>query len=183
MSSDSDFYHIATFLRSCGKKVICYGETHTPPMLKNVCDEFVLCKIIKKNNNSQINNIIGDVQINVMEENLYQELRQIDLYSISKSDILEKNWSQYPYYKEYKNRIYILRDVLETIKLISENKNLDNKNLSVLKDFLIRADSSFSEKNYGFNNFKDFIISLIPDIVHTSWNNEKRIEYIIKINI
>ena len=26
MSSDSDFYHIATFLRSCGKKVICYGS-------------------------------------------------------------------------------------------------------------------------------------------------------------
>ena len=44
MSSDSDFYHIATFLRSSGKKVICYGEKHTPPMLKNVCDEFILCK-------------------------------------------------------------------------------------------------------------------------------------------
>jgi len=183
MSSDSDFYHIATFLRSCGKKVICYGETHTPPMLKNVCDEFVLCKINKKNNNSQINNIIGDVQTNVAEENLYQELRQIDLYSISKSDLVDKNWSIYPYYKEYKNRIYILRDVFDTIRLISENKNLENKNLSALKDLLIRADSSFSEKNYGFNNFKDFVVSLIPDIVHTSWNNEKRIEVIIKINI
>ena len=44
MSSDSDFYHIATFLRSSGKKVICYGELHTPPLLKNVCDEFILCK-------------------------------------------------------------------------------------------------------------------------------------------
>ena len=39
MSSDSDFYHIATFLRTHGKKVICYGEKHTPNMLKNVCDE------------------------------------------------------------------------------------------------------------------------------------------------
>lgn len=101
----------------------------------------------KKNNNTQINNNnIGDIQTNVVEENLYQELRQIDLYSISKSEILDKNWSQYPYYKEYKNRVYILRDVLETIKLISENKNLENKNLSALKDLLIRADSSFSEK-------------------------------------
>lgn len=178
MSSYSDFYHITTFLRSCGKKVICYGETHTPPMLKNVCDEFVLCKIKKKNDNTQFNNIVEDLQTNSMEENLYQELRQIDLYSILKSDITNKNWSVYPYYKEYKNRVCILRDMFDTIKLISENKNL-----SALKNLLIRAYSSFSEKNYGFYNFKDFVISLMPDIVQTSWNNEKRIEVIMKINI
>ena len=53
MSSDSDFYHIATFLRSCGKKVICYGEPHTPAMLKNVCDEFVLCKNKKRLENKR----------------------------------------------------------------------------------------------------------------------------------
>ncbi len=182
MSSDSDFYHIATFLRSCGKKVICYGESHTPPMLKNVCDEFILCKIKKKNDNPQMNNTVDSSQTNV-EENLYQELRQIDLYSIPKADIQNKSWSQYPYYKEYKNRVYILKDIFDTIKLISENKNLENKNLSALKDLLIRADSSFSEKNFGFNNFKDFIVSLIPEIVQTSWNNERRIEVIIKINI
>ena len=183
MSSDSDFYHIATFLRSYGKKVICYGESHTPPMLKNVCDEFVLCKIKKKNDNKKFINE-GNIQTNLPEEeNLYQELRQIDLYSISKSEIKNNKWSQYLYYKEYKNRVYILKDVLETIKLINENKNLENKNLSALKDLLIRADSSFSEKNWGFTNFKEFIISLIPEIVQTSWDTEKRIEIIIKINI
>jgi uncharacterized protein (TIGR00288 family) len=187
MSSDSDFYHIATFLRSCGKKVICYGEAHTPPMLKNVCDEFVLCKIKKKNENKKIN-VDGSIQTNLPtnlldEENLYQELRQIDLYSISKSEIKNNKWSQYLYYKEYKNRIYILKDIIETIKLINENNNLENKNLSALKDLLIRADSSFSEKNWGFTNFKDFIVTLISDIVQTSLDSDKRIEIIIKINI
>ena len=67
--------------------------------------------------------------------------------------------------------------------VINENKNLENKNLSALKDLLIRADSSFSEKNWGFTNFKDFIVSLIPDVVQTSWDSEKRIEVIIGINI
>ena len=110
-------------------------------------------------------------------------MRQIDLYSISKYDLVDKNWSIYPYYKEYKNSIYILRDLFDTIKLISENKNLENKNLSALKDLLIRADSSFSEKNHGFNNFKDFVVLLMPNIVQTLWNNEKKIEVIIKINI
>jgi uncharacterized protein (TIGR00288 family) len=181
MSSDSDFYHIATFLRSCGKRVICYGESHTPSMLKNVCDEFVLCKIKKKNKK---NNLDDNIQINLSEEeNLYVELRQIDLYSFSKSEIKNNKWSQYLYYKEYKNRIYILKDILETIKLINENKNLENKNLSVLKDLLIRADPSFSEKNWGFTNFKEFIVSLIPEIVQTSWDLKKKIEVIIKINI
>lgn len=190
MSSDSDFYHIATFLRSCGKKVICYGESHTPPMLKNVCDEFVLCKNKKKNEykkfslfeNTQTNS--ENTQTNSSEEeNLYQELKQIDSYSILKSEIKNNKWNQYSYYKEYKNRIYILKDLLETIKLINENKNLENKNLSALKDMLIRADSSFSEKNWGFTNFKDFIVSLIPDVVQTISDNERRIEVIVKINI
>lgn len=200
MSSDSDFYHIATFLRSCGKKIICYGESHTPPMLKNVCDEFVLCKNKrknddKKNNNSNSNpnpntnsntDIDTDIQLSI-EEKLYQELRQIDPYFVSKQDINTntntKSIQNYPYYKEYKNRIYILRDVLRTIKLISENKNLENKNLSALKDLLMISDSSFSEKNWGFNNFKDFIISLVPEIVQTTWDSDKKIETIVKINI
>jgi uncharacterized protein (TIGR00288 family) len=183
MSSDSDFYHIATFLRSCGKKVICYGEAHTPLMLKNVCDEFVLCKNKKKNEVSKIfiseniSTILSD------EENLYNELKAIDLYSINKSDIKNPKWSNYPYYKEYKGKIYILRDIFETIKLINENKNLENKNLSILKDLLIRADSSFSEKNYGFTNFKDFISSLMSNIIQTTRIPDKRIEVIVKINI
>lgn len=185
MSSDSDFYHIATFLRSFGKKVICYGEAHTPPMLKNVCDEFVLSKTKKKMDNKKIfpDEIVYTHANCSEEENLYLELRQIDLYSIVKSDIKNNKWSQFTYYKEYKNRIYILKDLLQTIKLINENKNLENKNLSALKDFLMRADPSFSEKNWGFTNFKDFIVSLIPEIVQTSWDPERRIEAIIKINI
>lgn len=182
MSSDSDFYHIATFLRSCGKKVICYGESHTPPMLKNVCDEFVLCKNKKKNDNKKFSSPNENTNSSE-EENLYQELKQIDSYSILKSEIKNTKWNQFSYYKEYKNRIYILKDVLETIKLINENKNLENKNLSALKDMLIRADPSFSEKNWGFINFKDFIVSLIPDVVQTTWDTEKRIEMIIRINI
>lgn len=183
MSSDSDFYHIATFLRSCGKKVICYGEAHTPSMLKNVCDEFILCKNKKKIEIKK--NSFGDNQIinQTDEENLYNELRQIDLYSIAKADLKTSKWSQFSYYKEYKNRVYILKDVIDTIKLINENKNIINKNLSALKDLLKRADSSFNEKNWGFTNFKDFISSLIPNIVQTTWDPEKRIEVIVKINI
>jgi len=44
-------------------------------MLKNVCDEFVLCKINKKNNNSLINNIFGpigrDIQLDDVADHLY----------------------------------------------------------------------------------------------------------------
>jgi len=203
MSSDSDFYHIATFLRSNGKKVICYGEKHTPLMLKNVCDEFVLCKNKKEpvgiglekkvfvpTTHSTGQNFVHielidpeDNFIDKEEEKIYLELRAIDLYFLDKSQITHNKWNQYNYYVEYKNKIYILKDTIQSIKLISQNKNLENKNLSALKDMLIRADSSFNEKNWNFYNFKDFVNSLIPNIVQTAFDPERKIEAIVKINI
>ena len=200
MSSDSDFYHIATFLRSNGKKVICYGEKHTPLMLKNVCDEFVLCKnkkdivsIEKKvlTNTSNCNQIVTQLLeseglqnnfTNEEEEKIYMELRAIDLYCVDKSQIPHTKWTQYNYYVEYKNKIYILKDTIQSIGLISQNKNLENKNLSALKDMLIRADSSFNEKNWNFYNFKDFVNTLMPNIVQTTFDTERKIETIVKIN-
>lgn len=187
MSSDSDFYHIATFLRSCGKKVICYGEKHTPPMLTNVCDEFILCR--KKNilNNININKKDNPEQnqqiINIEEEQIYQEMKNLDPYYIQKSEIKNTKWNNYPYYVEYKNKIYIIREVINTIKLIYVNKNIINKNLSSLKDLLIRSDSSFSEKNWGFNSFRIFIESLLPNIIKTTYNSDKRVQIITEINI
>jgi hypothetical protein len=68
-------------------------------LLKNVCDEFVLTKTKKKNdikkslpgelvcinvgNNTYVNTNPNSLE----EENLYQELKQIDLYSIAKLEI------------------------------------------------------------------------------------------------
>ena len=187
MSSDSDFYHIATFLRSCGKKVICYGEKHTPPMLTNVCDEFVLCR--KRNINTIINtnkkeNIDQQNQFfNIEEENLYQEMTNLDTFCIQKSEIKNTQWTNYPYYVEYKNKVYIIREIINTIKLIYMNKNIIDKNLSSLKDLLIRSDSSFSEKNWGFNSFRVFVECLLPNIIKTTYSLEKRVQIITEINI
>jgi len=173
MSSDSDFYHIATFLRSNGKKVICYGEHHTPLMLKNVCDEFVLCiKNLETNDTISVNE----------EDSIYQELKYINPYYINKSDIKHSKWTKYSYYKEYKGKIYIIKDTISTIKLIYMNKNLENKNLSSLKDLLIRSDSSFSEKNWGFYSFKEFINCLFSNEIITGYDSDRKIEIVIKIN-
>jgi len=180
MSSDSDFYHIATFLRSSGKKVICYGEKHTPPMLKNVCDEFILCKKTEKLEKPIKPKII--LEIDKDEEQLYQEIIQLDNYFIDKSEI-NNNWKNYNYYKEYNNKIYILRDVFEKILFINNNKTLENKNLSYLKDLLLQSDSSFSEKNWNFNSFKEFIKCLFNKEIETSYDQIKRYEYISKVTI
>jgi uncharacterized protein (TIGR00288 family) len=183
MSSDSDFYHIATFLRSSGKKVICYGEKHTPPMLKNVCDEFILCKKTVKLEKSKKPKII--LETNDDEEQLYQEIILIDNYIIDKSELNNnyKNYHNYHYYKEYNNKIYILRDVYEKILFINNNKNLENKNLSYLKDLLLQSDSSFSEKNWNFNSFKEFIKCLFNKEIETSYDQIKRYEFISKLTI
>ena len=63
MSSDSDFYHIATFIRSVGKTIICYGEEKTPQMLRNVVDEFILCKTEKKKVQKDIIDLNKDTNI------------------------------------------------------------------------------------------------------------------------
>jgi len=236
MSSDSDFYHIATFLRSNGKRVICYGELHTPLMLKNVCDEFVLC--IKKseqqnnstllhqkkqlndansdnsdnsdnddinksnsdknkstidnnksnidNNKSTIDNNKSNINNNKREDKrereLYEELINIDPFYFDKSKSIHNKWTKYKYYKEYNNKIYILRDFINSINLIYKNKNLENKPLSLLKDLLIRFDSSFSEKNFGFNSFNKFINSLFLDEIITEVSSNKKTIMITKIN-
>ena len=159
MSSDSDFYHISTFLRTHGKKVICYGEKHTPNMLKNVCDEFILMKkpfqtqkpVINTMNNNQI------IQDDKLENDIYLEITGYDNYSIDKDIIKDINWKKYNYYREYNNKIYILRNLIDKIKFIQMNQNLENCNLSYLKDLLKRDDSSFSEQNWGNFTFGEFI--------------------------
>ena len=183
MSSYSDFYHIATFLRSSGKKVICYGEKHTPPMLKNVCDEFILCKkTIKLEKPKETKEPIIILETDEDEEKLYQEIILIDNYIIDKTEITNNNWKNYYYYKEYNDKIYILRNVFEKILFINNNKTLENKNLSYLKDLLLQSDSSFSEKNWNFNSFKEFIKCLFNKEIETSCDQIKKYEYISKLN-
>jgi uncharacterized LabA/DUF88 family protein len=168
MSSDSDFYHIATFLRSNGKIVICYGENHTPPLLKNVCDEFILCR-----RNTPENSINEDI--------LYTNLKAIDPYIISISQIENGDWKKFPYYVEYKQNVYLLKELVEQIKMISMNRNLEFKNLSILKDLLKRSDPSFNERNWNFYSFKNFVSILLKNFIKTSYNEEKRITQIDKI--
>ena len=182
MSSDSDFYHIATFLRSSGKKVICYGESHTPPLLKNVCDEFILCKKTRKVEKHIENKKVEIITTDITEEQLYNEITQIDNYIIDKTEIKNNNWKKYYYYKEYDNKIYVLRDVFEKIIFINNNKNLENKNLSYLKDLLLQSDSSFSEHNWNFNSFKDFIDRLFKKEI-TTFSNKSNTLFISKITI
>lgn len=180
MSSDSDFYHISTFLRSCGKKVICYGENHTPLMLRNVCDEFVLCKKGDVNEKE-----IKDKENDNEEEKLYKLLRSIDPYLIDIRDIKDINVKdikeKYNYYREYKNILYIIRELSNNIKFISKNKILENKNLSYLKDLLIQTDPSFSEKNWGFFSFKEFINTLFKNEITTCLDPLKKIEIISSV--
>jgi len=160
-------------------------------MLKNVCDEFILCKktIIKLEKLEKPEKPIKSkiiLETDKDEEQLYQEIIQLDNYIIDKSEINNNNWKNYHnyhYYKEYNNKIYILRDVFEKILFINNNKTLENKNLSYLKDLLLQSDSSFSEKNWNFNSFKEFIKCLFNKEIETSYDQIKRYEYISKLTI
>jgi len=223
MSSDSDFYHIATFIRSVGKTIICYGEEKTPKMLRNVVDEFILCKTpvkkikytieqssknqyIKKDKNInlvEINNKKkdsfssdkdkeddslsdeeeSDEEVILTEENkIYEEIIKIDTYVVDSNKIKNINWKKYEYYIEYKDKIYIIRDLIDKIKFICSRRDLLNKNLSILKDLLKLSDTSFSEKNWNFNSFKIFIQTLFTNKIEIVRDVDKKYEIIAKIN-
>ena len=228
MSSDSDFYHIATFIRSVGKTIICYGEEKTPKMLRNVVDEFILCKTPAKKikytiePSSKVNNIkkekninlveinnkkkdsshyisnsydkededisssdeeISDEEVILTEENkIYEEIIKIDKYVVDSNKIKNINWKKYEYYVEYKDKIYIVRDLIYKIRFICSRRDLLNKNLSILKDLLKLSDTSFSEKNWNFNSFKVFIQTLFTNKIDIVRDVDKKYEIIAKIN-
>jgi hypothetical protein len=219
MSSDSDFYHIATFIRSVGKTIICYGEEKTPQMLRNVVDEFILCKtplkvqikkidltkkidlskkiqikkvdLIKKEvtdlDKYDINNSLDEEEDNTIElsdeEKIYEEITKIDKYVVESEKIKNINWKKYDYYIEYKDKIYIIRDIIEKIRFIITRKNLINKNLSLLKDLLKLSDSSFTETNWNFNSFKLFIQTLFINKIELNKDLDKKYETIVNINL
>jgi len=211
MSSDSDFYHIATFIRSVGKTIICYGEEKTPQMLRNVVDEFILCKTpirlkaqaVKKIDLSKKINLTKKVDLikkevtdldkynnsdeeditNSEEDKIYEEITKIDKYVVESEKIKNINWKKYDYYIEYKDKIYIIRELIEKIRFIITRKNLINKNLSLLKDLLKLSDSSFTETNWNFNSFKLFIQTLFINKIEINRDIEKRYEIIVNINL
>lgn len=216
MSSDSDFYHIATFIRSVGKTIICYGEEKTPQMLRNVVDEFILCKTplkaqIKKIDLSKKIDLTKKIQIKKVdlikkevtdldkdynsldeedntielsdEEKIYEEITKIDKYVVESEKIKNINWKKYDYYIEYKDKIYIIRELIEKIRFIITRKNLINKNLSLLKDLLKLSDSSFTETNWNFNSFKLFIQTLFINKIELNKDLDKKYETIININL
>ena len=218
MSSDSDFYHIATFIRSVGKTIICYGEEKTPKMLRNVVDEFILCKTPIKIQSIKIQSIKKDYlleqpkkiqKINLLiknnnkkdleekedmdeeennyelseEDKIYEEIIKIDKYFVESEKIKNINWKKYDYYIEYKDKVYIIRELIDKIRFISKRKNLINKNLSLLKDLLKLSDSSFSETNWNFNSFKEFIKTLFINKIEIIRDIEKKYEIINKVDI
>ena len=210
MSSDSDFYHIATFIRSVGKTIICYGEEKTPQMLRNVVDEFILCKtpirlkaqavkkidlskkiqikkvdLTKKEVTDKDDNYaLSDEEDNITDEDkIYEEITKIDKYVVESEKIKNINWKKYDYYIEYKDKIYIIRELIDKIRFIITRKNLINKNLSLLKDLLKLSDSSFTETNWNFNSFKEFIKILFINKIEIIRDIEKKYEIINKVNI
>ena len=224
MSSDSDFYHIATFIRSVGKTIICYGEEKTPQMLRNVVDEFILCKtpikkeklstlcckpesikiqsikkdqlleskkiqkinlLIKNNNKKELEESDEEENNSELseEDKIYEVITKIDKYVVESEKIKNINWKKYDYYIEYKDKVYIIRELIEKIKFIITRKNLINKNLSLLKDLLKLSDSSFTESNWNFNSFKLFIQTLFINKIEINRDFEKKYEIIVNINI
>jgi len=87
----------------------------------------------------------------------------ISEYSQSTSKSLQKCCDEFYIYNENssnENRICDIEFLKDTVRLIFERNESTHIDLSEFKYTLLRIDSGFNERNYGFTSFSKFVKSL-----------------------
>jgi hypothetical protein len=81
-----------SFLFIFGKTIICYGEEKTPQMLRNVVDEFILCKTpIKKEKTSTLYCKPEPIKIQSIKKDHLLEPKKIQKINLLIKEIEEMN--------------------------------------------------------------------------------------------
>ena len=168
VSSDSDYTHVTKRIRSIGKKVIGIGRKKTPIMLKNSCDKFICTDLINEivENRSESNelNCISKIfngrkkiYFNTLKKKLLalNKFSKIDIDNLIKNDFCNN-------FKIIKNKnnddiVVNISGIKKSIDNIFENYSKTEVNLSYIKDKLCLIDTSFDQRNYGFETMSKFI--------------------------
>lgn len=158
VSSDSDFTEAARRIRTNGKKVFGIGKKKTHKMLKNSCDKF----ITNENLQQKKLGIDTSLLLKVFEENKVLSLKifktNFEKYENKKN--MKKYFEFEDVIKVIENNVYYVQDVLDTIYDLFESSNKNILNIGYIKETLIRKDSTFDQRNYGFRSMKIFISKL-----------------------
>jgi len=149
VSSDSDFTRLATRLREAGMKVIGIGEKKTPSPFISACEKFIYIEILKQNTTPIAKDIKGKIEKSTQPTNAGIE--------------------------KVNNAL---------IKLLTDSINdLADENgwafLGDLGNLIIKKQTDFDPRNYGFNKMLPLIKSIdLFQVDERDTGNNNKLVYI-----
>ncbi|MGR9043900.1 MAG: NYN domain-containing protein [Gammaproteobacteria bacterium] len=159
VSSDSDFTKLATRIRESGLEVIGIGQRKTPEAFRAACNKFIFTETIMEDDVTQITTNPKKITTESTGTPV------VNITSVKKS---KKNEPQ-------ENTVNALNDenLQKLIKDAIESTSEDDgwANLGGVGSCILRLNSSFDPRNYGYNKLGKLITSL--GYVKVEQRNEK----------
>lgn len=167
VSSDSDFTEPARRIRTNGKKVFGIGRKDTPKMLKNSCDKFIVNENLKETSFKKLDYKFHYVNENIKKKNIlskvFEENKVLSLKEFSNNFANFENVELIGLIKIVDNHVYYIKDIFDTIQDLFENSDTNILNIGYIKEILMRKDSTFDLRNYGFSSMKKFLSKIFID--------------------
>lgn len=167
VSSDSDFTEPARRIRTNGKKVFGIGRKDTPKMLKNSCDKFIVNENLKETSFKKLDYKFHYVNENIKKKNIlskvFEENKVLSLKEFSNNFVNFENVELIGLIKIVDNNVYYIKDIFDTIQDLFENSDTNILNIGYIKEILMRKDSTFDLRNYGFSSMKKFLSKIFID--------------------
>lgn len=155
VSSDSDFTGLAHRIREEGLFIMGIGRGETPQALIKACETFIYTEILKKSEIMQAEDIqknINNITPEVPKRRGLKIVGQIDLSKFNNS-ITNKPLNP---------------DLIDSAyDMVADDMGIALA--SRMKEAIIKLDSSFDSRNYGYSSFRKFLEALYPPykvIVH-----------------
>ncbi|WP_239324312.1 NYN domain-containing protein [Snodgrassella gandavensis] len=136
VSSDSDFTSLATRIRAGGLLVYGFGDTKTPEIYRNICDQFICMDELNSSTNKNSVSITAEQSKKTEQKQVVQS--------------------------KAKNNTGLKRQLITLIaSIIEAQKNKEGWcNLGCVKQRIIVEKPDFNFKSYGYSKFSSLIASI-----------------------
>ncbi len=151
VSSDSDFTKLATRLREAGLEVIGIGKRLTPEAFRSACNKFIFTETIMDDESSS-----DEVKVD-SKSIIITPVHQNSNTVISPTSQNDKS-EQPPKIVNPSKDSDLKKLINEAIEAVSEDDGWAN--LGGVGSYILRLDSSFDARNYGFAKLSKLIRSL-----------------------
>ena len=188
VTSDSDFTRLASRLREAGKIVIGMGETKTPEAFVSACDRFIYLNNIsgkeeddKEKTHIRSINVIEQAILDILDENEDAGKPMTNIGEVGSRlskkypdfDVRNYGYTKFSKFYESLQSVKIQRNNnnISLIQTAKQDDDIEQTMVKILKSSggkmelglfaqeIKKKIPDFSVKNYGFSQFKKFVLS------------------------